>query len=96
MNNLNKISAKDLVVVIKPSICCGNTNDLGYHFIVNSISQGNTCCSTCGHRHNENLFTAWDTVNAKGEKTGYKLECLKRIPPLSELEVIEVEEVIVA
>ena len=83
------IQVGDLVQVIKPLFCCGDTSHCGRIFkvIVFNTDLADTACQLCGG-------TANPTANAlfSGATIGYDVRRLKRIPPLSELEGERTEE----
>jgi len=85
---MNKqISVGDLVMVVKPSLCCGNNEYNGVIFLVAEISTHLAACGVCG-RESEELRAF------KNDDAGYLISRLKRIPPLSELEDVKVHETI--
>ena len=76
------ISVGDLVMVVKPKGCCGNTNSIGKIFTISDIQEGDNYCRSCNSIRNS-LDAEVGVDNWKEVKT------LKRIPPLSELESID-------
>lgn len=83
------ISVGDLVVVVKPTPCCGNTNALGLHFVVKEIRPA------IGRYHCEHCKTTWpnEVVALQEPPYAFRLWRLKRIPPLGEIDGLESEEV---
>ena len=81
---MSEIREGDLVVVVKPSSCCGFTGKIGKVFKVTGII---TChgCIHCGSILNYGEPLA---LRDNG-MTGYIFSRLKRIPPLSKLESID-------
>ena len=75
------ISVGDLVQIVRPALCCGSTNYLGWMFKVSDIATtGTSRCTYCGV--SDRTVDAQDAVD--GLWTDIKR--LKRIPPLDELE----------
>ena len=72
------ISVGDLVVVVKPTLCCGNPSRLGRTFVVKKIEFGPNRCHWC--------HTAIEDSDAFDGELWWTPRRLKRIPPLSELE----------
>ena len=79
------ISVGDLVQVVKPRLCCGNSSAIGRVFVVGRISMG-CYCSTCGFTPPLPCASVQDGVGK------CEVERLKRIPPLDELEGERTEE----
>ena len=77
-----RIAVGDLVQVVGSTLCCGSAALVGRVFFVGTIQPIKTAfCATCGVRINgENI--AWQIGN---DYSAY-VKCLKRIPPLEELE----------
>ena len=71
------IKVGDLVAVVKPSVCCGNTNRVGYVFAVRKIDPAPGWCLYC----HSTLPSEYGS-----DEGWYSGTRLKRIPPLSELE----------
>lgn len=80
------IKAGDWVVVVKPTMCCGNTTAIGWVFEVAEVAlQKGMFCTHCNHRGE------WDA--ARNDRwDGFELSRLKRIPPLSELDDVNLQE----
>lgn len=74
------ISVGDLVVVVKPTLCCGQLGkSFGAVFRVSHIRERTySRCAHCG--------SSAITLLADGWRAAISLYRLKRIPPLSELE----------
>lgn len=76
------IQVGDLVEVIRAHPCCGSTKSLGKIFRVDRLEPVvEASCGSCGARPVGELI-AWQEEN---NWSAY-VACLKRIPPLSELE----------
>ena len=45
---MNKFKVGDLVMVTKPTICCGKTGSIGYIFLIGEVSRDIGDCSICG------------------------------------------------
>lgn len=87
------IGVGDLVMVVKPNLCCGSTARVGNIFRVTKITRGRNYCCQC-HAIHENVEIAHTGAINNGvphryRRTGYQVERLKRIDPLSEPETIE-------
>lgn len=76
------IKKGDLVVVVKPSPCCGSYKRIGYVFRADYIMASVPSCGLCGAVNNQDEIGVWQS----GAKFSIQLPRLKRIPPLSELE----------
>jgi len=48
---MSDIKAGDLVMVVRPSTCCGNSSLLGSIFTVDDVFRGIGRCGRCGHIH---------------------------------------------
>jgi hypothetical protein len=69
------IHAGDLVVVVKPTPCCGDVGEIGHTFTVTSLARMATFCLVSGRPSVE--------IMAFGHPTGPTyLSILKRIDPL--------------
>ena len=79
------ISVGDLVVVVKPTPCCGSSELVGTIFIVKEFTDNPTRCKFCKVMRNYDM-------RVRGLSTVYELYRLKRIPPLSELDNIHQSE----
>jgi len=90
--NQENIQVGDLVIVVKPTPCCGYFGDVGKIFTVLDIEGPKGTYSECWQ-----CGKVVDECDAQ-EKDDYwhDLKTLKRIPPLSELESIKVNEEIPA
>lgn len=76
------IQVGDLVMVAKPTICCGRSTAMqGHIFTVTSIhpSKFSNFCKFC-------LGRVAEPMDVSGGATEVSLARIKRIPPLSELE----------
>lgn len=71
------IKAGDLVMVVRPSPCCGNFSDAGRIFRVKEIMRGPGRCPSC-------LEVAQVTAAMIDHRYGLEVFCLKRIDPPSE------------
>ena len=80
-----EIQVGDLVVVVKPTYCCGYARSLGMTFVVNKIMEGPSRCGNCGA-----IDETLDALKPDGDWA--ELGRLKRIPPLKELEGQRTEE----
>ena len=82
------ISAGDLVMVIKPTICCGYGGDMGRPFTVLAIAgaeYGPSTCNQCGQESN--------TVDAQEvDHCWHDIRTLKKMPPQTELESVDQPE----
>lgn len=76
----DEIKPGDLVMVVKPMPCCGNTKTNGYMFHVQKIISDRGYCVHCNAK-----FEIQDHVHI-GEGMHVLKFRLKKIPPLSELE----------
>jgi hypothetical protein len=87
---MKNISKGDLVVVYKPTPCCGNTETIGNIFDVSEIKKLEGTCSFCGKDANG------ISALSKGDANGIywiQLFRLKRIDPLTIDDLVEEEEV---
>ena len=84
---MSEIKAGDLVVLVKPTHCCGYDKNLGLIFRVHSLVRGTKCA--CGDFNNVDCATIDGWWRAE-------LSRLKRIPPLSELDDVKRDETIEA
>lgn len=82
------IKAGDLVVVVKPRLCCGDTSGLGRVFVVYDVHQG-SYCQSCRTRYE-------GMVAGIGLFVSCELTRLKRIDPLPESENEKRDEEITA
>lgn len=92
MSNEN-ISVGDLVVVVKPSTCCGSLKAVGKILtVVNRGLTDRSKCTTCGKifSHTEYSFVALSTGKT------IEITRLRKIPPLPELTSTEIKEEIPA
>ena len=80
----NNIKAGDLVVVVKPRLCCGDQSSIGGIFVVGKFIQRSSC-GKCGVQ--SGLF-----ATVKGSYKHCEVQRLKRIPPLEKLEGQRTEE----
>jgi hypothetical protein len=83
------ISVGDLVMVVKPAQCCGQTDALGLIRQVISIEEGLTTCKCKQNTQGTLAFLGYAEV---GYNWYIPLHRLKRIPPPEELEDIKTEE----
>jgi len=78
----------DLVMVIKPTICCGYGDLMGRPFTVLAIvgaESGPSICKQCG--------LASSTVDAQeADKRWHDIRTLKKMPPQTELESVDQPE----
>ncbi len=81
------ISVGDLVMVIKPTQCCGSGKHIGEIFTYLGTDDLICRCPKCGHQVLER------TANLS-DGTACEFIRLKRIPPLSEFEDVKVHETI--
>lgn len=81
---MNDIKAGDLVVVVKPSLCCGRTKGIGRIFTVQAVSLGTLRCTWCGFTSPVVVAeTGW--VNPRTKRfIATPLARLKKIPPLAD------------
>ena len=86
---IDQIATGDLVVVVEPSPCCGNLSSIGLVFKVQGVNSEPSRCIFCG-------FVSSYRVAVKESGIVCKISRLKKIPPLSELETIEIKEEIPA
>ena len=70
------ISAGDLVMIVKPSTCCGNGTALGRVFTVAAVDPRGIRCLHCGQ-----TFSGPNVAHPDGR--GYLPSRCKRIPPTS-------------
>ena len=87
------ISVGDMAMVIKLKSCC-RKGQLGFIFTVSKISIGVARCTHCGAQH-ESLF-AYSGEIENGRARCVRIDRLKRIPPLDELETTKERETITA
>jgi len=85
---MENIKVGDLVIVVKPTTCCGFIGDVGKVFTVLDIDGGIGIPSECW-----NCGQVSDSIDA-AERDNYwhEIKTLKKIPPLSELDKIETKE----
>lgn len=75
------IKVGDLVMVVCGSACCDSRHTNGWIFVVDNFYTGDFgACRNCGKRGRGTL------ARRAGDKDGWDLPRLKRIPPLPELE----------
>ena len=76
-----RIEVGDLVQVVRPALCCGASKSVGKVFVVDNIYSGPTgVCLGCGNTDQVVLG------RRAGNRNGWDIRRLKRIPPLAELE----------
>jgi len=68
------IRAGDLVVVIKPTRCCGDAGMIGDVYRVLFVNSADTFCNRCFASHSV-------PVAYKTKEYGVDVACLKKIPP---------------
>ena len=79
LTDATKIQVGDLVQVVRPAICCGNTSSLGVTYRVVSINSALSYrCVYCGSDGKI------ETIADKAHAYGCVVSRLKRIPPLDE------------
>jgi hypothetical protein len=78
---VSDIKTGDLVQVIRPVRCCGDSTHLGEIFSVLSLSTKRMLCNAC-------LKPADITIacSTSDNSMGFAIYTLKRLPPLDELE----------
>jgi len=81
------IQVGDLVMVVKPTVCCKSEIGIGMIFKVAAIARSFAHCITCGYVHPTEELRAYDE-NA----CGALLQRLKRIPGLGELTQVKIKE----
>ena len=81
---MSDIKVGDLVIVVKPRICCGEPTALGAVFKVTSFRLSSGHCKYCKTR----IIGATQAV---GWNKPIRIERLRRIDPLSDPEAIERE-----
>lgn len=79
----------DLVMVVKPTLCCGNTKKIGTSFVVSELSDRLGSCPYCGHISDE--MAANDGVFAN-----FITRRLIKIDPLTEQDKTETLQEITA
>lgn len=68
------IGKGDLVAIVKPSLCCGNTDAVGVTFIVRVIKPGPSHCFHCGAR--------WKSFDAqRSDGIWCRVERLQKLRP---------------
>ena len=75
------IKAGDLVVVVKPTTCCGNSIEMGHIFRVSGVHFASGSCTKCA----KYLGAVWYAAR-EGFNGGFLLPEIKKIPPLDEPE----------
>jgi hypothetical protein len=80
---VSAIKVGDLVVVVKPTACCGADDHVGDIFRVAQIVTLKGRCNYCFRLSPPELGADYDQLPNNG---GFGLSNLKRIPPLDELE----------
>lgn len=75
---MSEIAKGDLVMVVKPTACCGNESAIGMTFHVMSLIKMECWCVHCGNHRN--------IMRAECPLGFGDASRLKKIPPLSELE----------
>jgi hypothetical protein len=86
---MSAIKVGDLVMVVKPSVCCGSGDDIGQLFISGETYSGIGICGACGN--NGEVNAVWkDADNVK------ELSRLIKIDPPALPESIETEKEITA
>jgi len=75
---MEHISVNDVVVVVKPTKCCNNTDAIGIIFRVSDIGSPNGHCAYCGAKI--------DTQSVLMDDGEYWMlqSRIKKIPPLTE------------
>ena len=90
--SLDPINEGDLVMVIKPTICCGYGDLMGRPFTVLAIvgpESGPSICKQCG--------LASSTVDAQAaDNRWHDIRTLKKMPPQTELESVDQPEEVTA
>lgn len=84
---MSNIKPGDLVVVTKPTPCCGDIEGLGDIYRVQSIEMmaGDSYCGKCSQQIGKNLTFAWRQRKSTSG-FGYSVPRLTRIDPLPESE----------
>ncbi len=88
------IGVGDLVMVVRPTPCCGCTDSIGDIFRVKWMGHLEGECCNCGDDSVASEGPGADSDANNDE--GYLLSRLKRIPPLSELETVRTEDEVTA
>lgn len=73
----------DLVMVVRPTVCCWNSSAVGKIFTVREISEGMGICVWCLHKANKKQ------AHTGNGNTAYILSRLKKINPPSKIETTE-------
>ena len=85
---MGEIGSGDMVMVVKPSPCCGWSADVGRIETAVSCHMGPAMCINC---RTWRVGRVWSTVG--DQDCGYLEECLKKIKPLDEGDKDETAEV---
>jgi hypothetical protein len=78
---MSDIKVGDLVMVVKPSMCCGNPIAMGVVFVAGRGDADLFMCRHCGHK-----YQGIDATYNASSGYYFATQRLKRIPPISELE----------
>jgi len=81
----NDIKAGDLVMIYKPTVCCGSTVSIGQLFTAGPIVVGAFGRCPCGAAYRDTA--AFDAADG----TYVSITRLKKIPPLGKLEDITID-----
>ncbi len=81
---MSEIKAGDLVMVVRPQPCCGNTGHLGRIHAVGDIALCAYTCSAC-------LTKGVGKVVILHDSTGWLLSCVRKMEPGEEPEAIETD-----
>jgi hypothetical protein len=75
---MSAIKAGDLVMVVRPTPCCGNPVFMGHAFVVSAVLELTGRCGVCGYRATK--LIAFDESRADSV-TRYSAERLLKIDP---------------
>lgn len=78
-----RIEVGDLVVIIKPTSCCGYSGGIGKIYIVGNMRSFRGRCLLCGAIGNGEPLACWGSGSR-----GVPTRRLKKLPPLTEPETI--------
>lgn len=81
------ISPGDLVIVVRPTPCCGRSDSFGSVFVVSEIERAVCECGFCGKFHS-GVFAQ------RGDKPDdwYLMSQLRKVPPLKDDEQVHHNE----
>lgn len=88
---MSEIKAGDLVMVVKPTVCCGNYKNMGRVFVVTRLAGGFGLCGLC-NRSIDDIDALTPFVGKHGHNLWFSASRLIKIDPPALPESIEREQ----